>query len=200
MERASSPVRAQTSATSASVPFVIQAFDPESTQSLPSRRARVRMLAGSDPASGSVRPKQPMAVPAAMAGSQRAFCSSEPKAWIGYMQSEPCTEAKLRSPESPRSSSCIAGAGGQVGEPGAAEAPQAHPEEPERGHLGNELDRERAGAEVVADPGQEALVDEAGHRLPRQTRLLGQAGLEVEQVHRGGLGHLPHLTTPARRG
>ncbi|GBC87796.1 hypothetical protein HRbin12_01814 [bacterium HR12] len=59
-------------------PFVIHIFVPEMTQSEPSRRAWVRMLAGSLPASGSVRPKHPITSPRAMAGSHRSFCSSLP--------------------------------------------------------------------------------------------------------------------------
>jgi hypothetical protein len=66
------------------------------------------MPVGFEPKSGSVSPKQPMSSPFAMPGSQRSFCASEPNAQIGYMQSEPCTEQKLRMPESQRSSSCIA--------------------------------------------------------------------------------------------
>ena len=65
----------------------------------------VRIEDGSDPESGSVSPKQPMNSPAAMPGSHCCFCSSEPKAWIGNMASEPCTDTKLRVPESPASSS-----------------------------------------------------------------------------------------------
>lgn len=71
-------VRAQTTATPATEPLVIHILRPVSTQSVPSRRARVRMPDGSEPWSGSVRPKQPMVSPAAIAGSQRSFCSSEP--------------------------------------------------------------------------------------------------------------------------
>ena len=52
-------------------------------------------------------PKQPISSPLASFGRQRCFCSSEPKAWMGYITSPPCTEAKLRRPESPRSSSCM---------------------------------------------------------------------------------------------
>jgi hypothetical protein len=63
------------------------------------------MADGLDPAPGSVSPKQPMASPAAMRGSHSAFCSSEPKRQIGYMAREPWTDTKLRSPESPASSS-----------------------------------------------------------------------------------------------
>ena len=59
--RMPSSVRAQTTATSAIEPLVIHILRPSSTQSAPSRRlARVRMPAGSEPWSGSVRPKQPI--------------------------------------------------------------------------------------------------------------------------------------------
>jgi len=44
--------------------------------------------------------------PCARSGSQRARCSSLPKAWIACMTSEPCTLQRLRSALSPRSSSC----------------------------------------------------------------------------------------------
>ena len=63
------------------------------------------MSPGSEPRSGSVSPKQPTAVPAAIRGSHSCFCSSEPYAWIGNIASDPCTETKLRRPESPASSS-----------------------------------------------------------------------------------------------
>ena len=65
----------------------------------------MRIAAGSLPASGSVSPKQPITSPAAIAGSQRSLCSSEPKRWIANIASEPCTETKLRRPLSPASSS-----------------------------------------------------------------------------------------------
>ncbi len=84
---------------------MIHILVPESTQSSPLSRALVRMLAGSEPKSGSVRPKQPIARPAAISGSHCRFCSSEPNAWIARIASEPWTETKLRSPESAASSS-----------------------------------------------------------------------------------------------
>ena len=73
-----SSARAQTTATSAMLPLVIQVFSPFSTQPSPSRRAVVRMPAGFEPKSGSVRPKQPMALPLCRRGSHFCFCSSEP--------------------------------------------------------------------------------------------------------------------------
>ena len=86
----------------------IQRFAPLMTQSVPSRRAKVVMLAGSEPAEGSVSPKQPIASPDAIFGSHSCFCSSEPCLWIAVIASEPCTETKVRRPESPASSSAAA--------------------------------------------------------------------------------------------
>ncbi len=100
-----SSVRAQTTATSAMEPLVIHIFRPDSTQSVPSRRAEVRIAAGSDPASGSVRPKQPIASPAAIPGSHSCLCASDPHRQIANIASEPCTETSDRSPESAASSS-----------------------------------------------------------------------------------------------
>lgn len=100
-----SSVRAQTTATPATEPLVIHALRPVRIQSVPSRSARVRIPAGSEPWSGSVRPKQPMISPAAMPGSHRCRCSSEPKRWMAYMAREPCTETRERIPESAASSS-----------------------------------------------------------------------------------------------
>ena len=84
---------------------MIHIFCPETIQSEPSRRARVRIEPGSEPASGSVRPKQPIASPAAIRGSHSCFCSSEPHFQIANIASEPCTETSERMPESPASSS-----------------------------------------------------------------------------------------------
>ena len=103
--RTPSSVWAQTTATSASEPLVIHIFCPCRIQSSPSRRARVRIEPGSEPASGSVSPKQPIASPEAMRGNHACFCSSEPQRQIANIASEPCTETRLRTPESPASSS-----------------------------------------------------------------------------------------------
>ena len=84
---------------------MIHIFEPLSTHSSPSSRARVRIEPGSLPASDSVRPKQPIASPVASVGSQVSLCCSLPHRWIAYIASEPCTDTKLRSPESTASSS-----------------------------------------------------------------------------------------------
>ena len=103
--RTPSSLCAHTTATSAMPPFVIHIFEPFSTHPSERRVAVVRMEAGSLPASASVRPKHPMISPRAIRGSHRCFCSSDPKAQIGYIASEPWTEAKLRNPLSAASSS-----------------------------------------------------------------------------------------------
>jgi hypothetical protein len=103
--RMPSSVRAHTTATSAIEPLVIHIFEPLITQSEPSRWAWVFIEAGSEPESASVSPKHPMASPAAIRGSHSCFCSSDPNFQIGNMASEPCTDTKLRIPESPASSS-----------------------------------------------------------------------------------------------
>ena len=101
-------VRAQMTATSAIDARPIQRLAPLMTQPPPSRCAVVVMLAGSLPASGSVRPKQPISSPAAIGGSQRCFCASLPNLAMALMASDPCTLTKVRSPESPASSSSAA--------------------------------------------------------------------------------------------
>ena len=100
-----SSVRAHTTATEDSEPLVIHILLPLRTQSSPSRFAVVRIDAGSEPASASVRPKQPIASPAAMRGSHSCFCSSDPKRQMANIASEPWTDTNERSPESPASSS-----------------------------------------------------------------------------------------------
>ena len=66
------------------------------------------MLDGSEPAVGSVRPKHPIASPRAIRGSHSCFCSSDPCFEMADIASDPCTDTKVRMPESPASSSCMA--------------------------------------------------------------------------------------------
>ena len=71
---------AHTTSTSAIGALVIQVFEPFSRKPPSTFFARVRMEAGSEPASGSVRPKQPTNSPVRNFG--RYFCrwSSDPNA------------------------------------------------------------------------------------------------------------------------
>jgi len=70
--------RAITTMRSAVPPFVAQAFAPDSTQRSPSRTARVRSAAASEPDSGSDSAKPASASPRAIALSQRFFCAALP--------------------------------------------------------------------------------------------------------------------------
>ena len=101
-------VRAQITARSAIDASPIHRLAPLITQSSPAWLAVVVMLAGSLPDSGSVRPKQPISSPEAIGGSQRSFCASVPNFAMALMASDPCTLTKVRSPESPASSSSAA--------------------------------------------------------------------------------------------
>src|SRR6476620_1845758 len=108
--RTPSAVRAQTTATSATEPLVIHILLPVRTQSprpsgAGSWTARVRIPPGSEPKSGSVSPKQPIASPVAIRGSHASFCSADPCFQIAYIARDPCTETIERRPESPASSS-----------------------------------------------------------------------------------------------
>src|SRR5690606_42072915 len=69
---------AQTTNRSANGELLIQVLLPERRKPSPSAFATVRIEDGSEPASGSVRPKQPISSPRARAGRYFAFCSSEP--------------------------------------------------------------------------------------------------------------------------
>ncbi len=62
-----------------SVPaFVMNIFEPFTTQAPSRRSARVRVAPASEPAFGSVRPKAASFVPDASGGSQSCFCASVP--------------------------------------------------------------------------------------------------------------------------
>ena len=73
-------MRAHTTNTPACAPLVIHCLAPSMIQSLPSRRAVVRMPPGSLPASGSESANAPASHSAlASFGQTRRFCASLPK-------------------------------------------------------------------------------------------------------------------------
>src|SRR5260370_37428748 len=80
-------------------PLVIHILEPDRIQSEPSRLARVFMLDGALPWSGSVRPKQPTACPAAIRGSHSFFWSSEPYFQIRNIANDAWTHPRLPRPE-----------------------------------------------------------------------------------------------------
>ena len=68
---------------SARAPLVMKIFEPLMTYSSPSRIAVVRMPATSEPAPGSVIPRQPIRSPLIPGTRKRCFCSSVPSRWTG---------------------------------------------------------------------------------------------------------------------
>ena len=76
--RFSLSVKANTVATSATSPLVMKCLRPFSTQPVSVRSAVVLMFAASDPASGSLRAKQPVHSPLARRGRYFCFCFSVP--------------------------------------------------------------------------------------------------------------------------
>ena len=70
---------AHTTATSAMVPLVIHILAPFNRKPSFTFPARVVIPPGSEPWSGSVRPKQPTASPRANLGSHRSFWATLPK-------------------------------------------------------------------------------------------------------------------------
>ena len=100
--RFSGSVWAKISATSATLPSEIHIFWPVIRQPPSIFSARVRIDEGSEPASGSVSPKQPNASPEHSRGSHCFFCSSVPQRSIEPQTSEVWTETTVRAEESPR--------------------------------------------------------------------------------------------------
>ena len=68
------------------------------TQSPPSRTARVLMAATSEPASGSLMPRQRIFSPAIAGTAHCCFCSSVPKARIGGIAMSTWTLTPIASP------------------------------------------------------------------------------------------------------
>ncbi len=96
---------AHTTKTSAIGLFVIHDLVPVRLKPPSTLRARVVMLPGSEPALGSVSPKQPIQAPVASFGRYFCFCASVPNSLIGTMTSDPWTLIIERNPESMRSTS-----------------------------------------------------------------------------------------------
>ena len=162
---------------------MIHIFWPEMIQSSPSRRARVRIEPGSEPASGSVRPKQPIASPAAIRGSHSCFCSSEPQRQIANIASEPCTETRRADPRVARLELHAGEAVGGCRGAGAAVALEVHAEDVQRAEFESPA---RAGTvarlEPVADVRGDLVGDEGAHRVTDVALLVGEHPIDREEV------------------
>ena len=91
------PVRTAVVTKSARVPLVMNVLAPSTTNSSPSRTARVRSAPTSEPASGSVTPSDPMSSPARVGRTNRSIRSLSPEAtmcgraiaWVNSAASSP---------------------------------------------------------------------------------------------------------------
>ena len=180
-----SSVLAHTTATSAIPPLVIHILVPSMIQSEPSRRARVFIEPGSEPASASVRPKHPIVSPAAIGGSHRCFCSSDAE--------RPDRIHRQRSLDRHEAAHARV-AGFELGarqavadgvRTGAAVSLEMHAEQAERTHLLGELLRECAGLEPFGDIGKDLVTNELTHGVANEALLVGQETVDLEEVVRG---------------
>ena len=113
---ASGSVRHSTYSQSAYMPNDIQVFWPSSTHSSPSRRARVRSDARSDPASGSLKPWPQNSRPAVIRGRNRRFCSSC-RTSAGWARTGPTRDTPARYGACARASSSFRTTSWYVGAP-----------------------------------------------------------------------------------
>ena len=79
----------------------MKVFEPEITYSSPSRIALVRIPATSEPAPGSVIPRQPIRSPFIPGTRKRCFWSSVPSRWIGGRTMSVCTAKPMFVPPEP---------------------------------------------------------------------------------------------------
>jgi len=137
------------------------------------------------PKSGSVRPKQPMARPAASSGSQRSFCAlehGEPALHRGEGAQAGVAALELLHDE----------AVGDVVHAGAAVALEVRSEEAELGELRQELHGEGS---VLAD--EELVRDELAHGVARVPLLIREQLVEPQDV---AAGKARHVNTPLAKG
>ena len=142
------------------------------------------MLDGSEPALGSVSPKQPIASPPASSGSQRSFCSSEPNAWIAFIASEPCTDTNVPQPAV---DGLELGAGQPVLDGAAARAAvalQMHPQRPEIAELAHQRPIPLAALVQLGDARRDALGGPRRDPLADGELLRREVVVQVEEVER----------------
>ena len=178
-----SSVRAQTTATSAIVPFVIHIFVPFRTQSAPSRRAWVRIVPG---VGAGVRLGEPEAadrLPRCIAGSHAPSAPPSPSARSRTSRASPAPR--------PRCGHRVARLELEAGQPvrdrarpGKPVAVEVHSEEPELRELLDDLAREDPLLEPVADLREHVLPHECADRVTDRPLLLVEEGVEGEEVER----------------
>ncbi|MEJ7569705.1 MAG: hypothetical protein WKF41_15755 [Gaiellaceae bacterium] len=148
----------------------------------------MRIEPGSEPASGSVSPKQPIASP---------VHRGQPALFLLLGTPPPDREHRERALDGDRAADARVArfelqAGETVGDcarAGEAVAVEVHPEEAELAELRDQLAREDALLEPVADLGQHAFADELADGVANRPLLVVEECVETEEVQRveGGL-------------
>ena len=90
------------------------------------------------------------------------------------MQSPDCTLTKLRTPESPRSSSWVIKSVFDVAHAGAAVALERRAEEAEIGHGLDQFARKAPGAVALFDDGDEVVFDKLAGGIADQALFFGK--------------------------
>ena len=133
-----------------------------------------------------------------MPGSHRCLWASEPNLAIALIASEPWTLTKVRSPESPASSSIAASPYSTALRPAQPYPERCMPSSPSVAHLLGELAGEVRGLVPARDVGSDALVDEPAHPLAQGKFVGGEQAVDVEVVV-GEVGHRNILSSSSGR-
>ena len=184
---------AQTTATSAMLPLVIHILVPDSTQSEPSRRARVLIpgrvravirLGQAEAADGLARrhPRQPLSLlllgavlPDRVHGQRALHRDHAAQPGVGRFE---------------------LAAGDAVGDrahPGASVARQVHAEQAQLAEFGHEVAGERTFLEPFGDVRLDPVGREVAHRVTDQPLVRGQLVVNPEQVDIGRLRDWPDV-------
>ncbi len=134
-----------------------------------------------------MRPKQPITSPVAIRGSHSCFCASEPCFAIAVIAREPCTETKVRRPESPASSSAAARPYSTAERPAQPYPCRCMPQQPQLAELGHELDWKHGILIPAGDVRANGLIHESADTGAERLLVVGQERVDVEQVVRGRL-------------
>jgi hypothetical protein len=148
------------------------------------------IAATSEPAPGSVRPKQPSFAPVACGTSQRCFCSSEP-CFCSDREFRPTwTEMRVRKAASPRSISSQISASVTKSSPAPAYSSAiGAPSRPSSAIPLDDAHVEPMGDVVRVRHGDDPGVDELAHRLLDRALLVRQVEVDAggsDGAHAGG--------------
>ena len=194
-----SSVAAQTTATSASAPFVIQCFAPSSVQSAPCRRARVRMRPGSEPPCDSVNAKQPSFVAAReLRQPSRALLLRAER--MDRTHDEAALHRNAAAHAAVAALELLADEAVRGGlKPGAAVTAQSRAEQSELGEARNELDRETFSRETLRDDRRDLSVDEPARRCRGSGARHRRAALRCRRNRADSVGLMESIGRPGGR-